>query len=349
VQRNTYIKRLTPHKGESKMKRFVSVLTLMLALCFGVSAQLQPVSQSFTESVTVAPPAVNTAQSFSNVTNTGIQLSQTGGSIAAGVYRVGVTYYTATSTESPLSGDTLASATFNCTTGTCSVIIQPPITSGVGLVGSNVVGWRMYVGAANGASGAETLQTINNTVCTLASNTAACSLQSPATFTASTNFSAGSGGPASPGTAIYPPITNAANQAIFENSQYQFHTVYWVVSGTAPSACTFNLQTGATIAGLANVGQTITCTTSGSYSYPSNATAAYSAVNLATFTAGGVTTSVTFYETILPFNPMGNIWFTPVAPTSACGVGASGFVVTAAVPSTLYTCVTTTWTAVTLP
>lgn len=305
-------------------------------------------SQSFQEFVTAAPPAINNAQTSSNATGTGIAMSSVGGTIASGTYRVSTTLFTATNTETPQSVDTTAASTVTCSTGTCSLIIQPPTTIGAG---ANVIGWRMGVSANGGATATETLQTINGTVCTLsASSTPSCSLASPATFTTSTNFSAGSGiGPATPGTAVFPPVANQANQALFENSVLTYHVVNWVVSGTAPSACTFNIQTGATIAALANVGQTITCTSSGGYSLPSNAAPVFSSINLATFTPADATTKVTFYETSLPFAPNGPIYFGNAAPTSACGAGFSGLFVNTAVPSLLYTCVTTTWTAVTLP
>lgn len=336
------------------MKRFVTLAFALAMLCsVAVGQQLTGTGQQFTELVTLAPPALLNSQTFSNATATGFGTSPLGGSIAAGTYRCGVTLYTATNTETPLSVDTAATSTITTTGSTSTVTIYPPAVNAAGATtnaGANVVGWRPYCGVTTGASGAETLVVINNTVCTLSSSsTPSCSLNSPAVLTLQSQFAAGGGGPASPGTAIYPAVANQANQALLENSQYQYHAVYWVVSGTAPSACTFNIQQGSTIAGLANVGQTITCTSSGAYALPLTTTNTYSAINLATFTAGGVTTNVTFYEVVLPYNPMGAIWFGPVAPTSACGAGASGFFVTQAVPSTIYTCVTTTWTAVTLP
>lgn len=305
-------------------------------------------SQAFAETITLAPPAVLNTQTSSNTTGTGVAMLPTGGTIASGTYRVSVTLNTLTGTETPQSADTTAASTVTCSTGTCVLVIQPPVANGVG---ANVVGWRMGVSANGGATATETLQTINALVCSLsASTTTSCALNSPATFTASTNFSAGSGiGPATPGTAIFPPVANQASQALFENGFLTYHVVNWVVTGTAPSACTFNIQTGATIAALANVGQTITCTSSGGYSLPSNTAPVFSSINLATYTAADTTTKVTFYETSLPFAPNGPVYFGNAAPTSACGAGFSGLFVNTAVPSLLYTCVTTTWTAVTLP
>jgi hypothetical protein len=334
------------------MKRFGFLATLMLVLCIGVSAQVQPLTQTWTESITLAPPAIVNSQTFSNTTGTGVQTLTTGGSIAAGAYRCGVTLFTATNTETPLSTDTAATAVITTTGTTSTVIIQPPTTVGAG---PNVVGWRPYCGVSGGAAAAETLVVINNTVCGLStSSTPSCALTSPATLTLQSQFAAGSGGPATPGTAVYPQIANAANQAIFENSQYQYHVVYWVVSGTAPSACTFTFQNGATVAGLANVaagsgGQTVTCTSSGSFALPAATVSAFTSINLATFTAGDTTTKVAFYETSLPFNPTGSLYFGNAVPSSTCATGTAFINTAGGVSTTAYTCSAGTWTAVTVP
>jgi hypothetical protein len=125
--------------------------------------------------------------------------------------------------------------------------------------------------------------------------------------------------------------------------------VNWTVSGTAPSACTFNVQTGAAVGSLASIGQTVTCTSSGSYAVPNGVPAAFLSLNLATYTAGDTTTKVVFSVSTAPYGPP--VWYGNAAPTAACGtaVAASGFYIDTAVPSLIYTCVTTTWTAVTLP
>jgi hypothetical protein len=150
---------------------------------------------------------------------------------------------------------------------------------------------------------------------------------------------------------IYPPVTNAANQYLFENSLYRYRVINWVVSGTAPSACTFNVQTGTTVAGLANVGQTITCTASGTYALALNTTAVYSAINVATFTAGDTTTNVVFYESAQVFNPVGNMYVSNAVPTENCALGMLDQNTAASSGSTaLYVCsATNTWTAVTVP
>lgn len=333
------------------MKRCLSYIGLMFALCIGVYAQQSGTSQSWIETITLAPPPLLNSQTFSSATATGFSTATTGGAIAAGTYRCGVTFFTATNTETPLSTDTATTSTITTTGATSTVTIQAPLAVGTG---ANVVGWRPYCGVSGGATGAETLVVINNTVCTLSSSsTPSCSLNSPAVLTLQSQFAAGGGGPASPGTAIFPPVTNAANQALFENSQYQYHYVAWVVSGTAPSACTFNVQAGATVGGLANVGQTITCTSSGFYSVPSFATNTFYSVNLATYTAGDTTTKVTFTEVSLPFNPLGYIYSGNATPTSACGTNANGgaaaFFVGGATSGTWFSCTTSAWVGVTLP
>jgi hypothetical protein len=124
-----------------------------------------------------------------------------------------------------------------------------------------------------------------------------------------------------------------------------------VVSGTAPSACTFHLQTGTTIAGLANVGQAVSCISSGSYSLPLNTTTTYSAVNVSAYTAGDTTTVVNFYEQALPFNPAGNLYFSNAVPTANCLLGMLDENTAANSGSTaLYVCsASNTWTAVTVP
>lgn len=338
------------------MKWRKSLLTAMLlgTLLFSFSAPYvaaQGLTQSWIETITLAPPAILNTQSFSNTTGTGISTSTSGGAIAAGTYRCGVTLFTATNTETPLSVDTAATSTIVTTGATSIVTIQPPVTSGVG---GNVVGWRPYCGVTGGAAAAETLVVLSAPVCPLStSTTPSCNLNSPAVLTLQSQFAAGAGGPATPGTAIFPPVANQANQALFENSAFQYHYVSWTVAGTAPSACTFNIQTGATVAALANVGQTETCTSSGFYAFPSFATNTFSSVNLATYTAGDTTTKVTFTEGVLPVNPLGYLYSGNATPTSACGTNANGgaglFVVGSATSSTWFSCTTSAWAAVTLP
>ena len=317
-------------------------------LCIVASAQLAtPLTQTIVMGPTLAPPPLLNSQSFSSSTATGFSTSTTGGSIAAGTYRCGVTFFSSANTETPLSSDTAATSTITTTGSTSSVTIQAPLAIGTG---GNVVGWRPYCGVTAGASGAETVVTINSSVCALSSSsTPSCALTSPAVLTLQSQFAAGAGGPATPGTLIFQPVANQANTALFENSQYTYRTVYWTVSGTAPSACTFNVQTGATIVGLASIGQTVTCTSSGSYAVPNGVPTAFMSLNVATFTAGDTTTKVTFVVTTAALGPP--IWYGNAAPTAACGtaVAASGFYIDTAVPSLIYTCVTTTWTAVTLP
>jgi len=325
--------------GRTSMKKLLTLLALLVlpTLCFAQA-------QQFSVNIAGAPAAVVVGNSFSTTTATGALVSTTGGSIAAGTYRIGVTCFSSSNTETPLSTDTATTAVATTTGSTSTLTILPPICTGTG----NEVGWRMYVGASAGASGAETLQTINATICTLsASTTASCALTSPAVFTSSSGFTSGSGGPASPGTLIYPPTSNAASQSLFENSVPLSHIISWTVSGTAPTACTFQLQTGSAPSSLANVGQAITCTASGTYAVPYVTANAYSSINLSSYTAGGTNTVVTFYMTTLPY--ILPFYWGNAAPTSACTIGMGMFMNTSTTTTAWYSCAAGTWTAVTLP
>jgi hypothetical protein len=327
------------------MKKLFALLAFLTLTCLPAKAQ-QQLSQSFSMFPVGAPPAVVSGQSYSASSGTGASTATSGGSVAAGSYRVCVTLFSATNTETPCSTDTAATAVITTTGSTSTLTVYPPVNVNGG---GNVVGYRIYIGASAGASGAETLQTINATLCTLStSSTPSCSLNSSAVFTSSTGFTSGSGGPASPGTLLFTPISNAANTPLFENSLFYSHIITWTVSGTAPSACTFSLQTGSTIAGLANVGQAITCTATGSYAVPYVTTNAYSAINVSAFTAGGTNTNVVFTETVLPY--ILPLFWGNANPTSACAAGMGLYQNTSNVSGTgLFYCATTTWTAVTEP
>jgi hypothetical protein len=329
------------------MRKLLLLLsTLLLATsCLG---QIPGTSTSFQEFNIAAPPAVVVGQSFSTSTATGATTAITGGTVAAGTYRICVTFFTLANTETPCSTDTAATAVLTTTGATSTVTISPPIAAAGGQ-STSLVGWRMYVGASAGATGAETLQTINSTVCTLsASATASCSLNSSATFTSSANFIGGAGGPAAPGTALQWPLSNAANMSLFENSLYPTAILNWVVTGTAPTACTIQLQTGATVAGLANVGQAITCTATGSYALPSVTLQNFLSPQLTAWTGAGNGTSVeAFTITVLPY-PLSNYWG-PVAPTSACTAGTGFFTAMGTTTSTIYSCAAGAWTVITLP
>ena len=330
------------------MKRILASLLLLFLCALPSFGQIPGASQSFQEFNIAAPPTVAVGQNFSTATATGASTALTGGAVAAGSYRICVTFFTLANTETPCSVDTAATSVITTTGSTSTVTIFPP-TSALGGQATSLVGWRPYVGASGGAAAAETLQTINATVCTLsASSTPSCSLNSPATFTASTNFTGGSGGPAAPGTALQWPLSNAANMALFENAQYPTAILNWVVSGTAPTACTIQLQTGATVAGLANAGQSLTCTATGSYAFPSVALQNFIAPSLTAWTGASNGTSVeNFTITVLPY-PLSNYWG-PATPTSACTAGTGLFTVVGTTTSTLFSCAAGTWTAVTLP
>lgn len=319
------------------MKKFFLSLCLIFGIVsVGFAQEVTPLQQSFVMSVVAAPPAVVSGQSYSTSATTGVSAASTGGAVAAGSWRVCVTYFSSTNTETPCSVDTAATSIIT-TTGTTSVVtIYPPVpTSGAG----NVVGWRMYVGASGGAAGQENLQTITSSICTLStSGTASCALTSPAVFTASTNFTApGTSPPATPGTLITPPLAQQASIALFENSLYTYHTLNWVVSGTAPSACTVRLYNGTAPGSLSAAGTIQTCTATGSYNLPGSTTAAYWGVDVISMTPGDTTTVVQFtYDSYL-FPPSGTmpdgVWNVPLG---ACGLtlttGALGSSTTGANP-----------------
>jgi hypothetical protein len=321
------------------------LLLAVLALCALPSSAQQALTEQWSEAIALAPAAVVAGQNFSTTAGTGASASTTGGAVAAGSYRISVTCFSATNTETPQSVDTAATSVLTTTGATSTVTIFPPICTGTG----NEIGWRMGVSASGGATATETLQTINATVCTLsASSTPSCSLNSPAVFTSSANFAGAAGiGPATPGTLIFPPIANQANMALFENANYPTQILTWTVTGTAPSACTINIQTGATVAALASVGQTITCTATGSYALPLASKPFFVAPNLATYTAGDTTTVVNFSIITLPY-PLFNYWG-PATPTSACTAQTGLFTVSSTTTSTLFSCAAGTWTAITLP
>jgi hypothetical protein len=327
------------------MKKLLTLLALLTLCVLPLQAQQVGFTQSFIDTVALAPPTVTAGQNFSTTLATGASTSLTGGAVAAGTYRICVTFFSLANTETPCSVDTAATSVITTTGTTSTVTVFPPVAAqGIG----SIIGWRVYIGASAGAAAAETLQTINATVCTLsASSTPSCSLNSAATFTASTNFVGGSGGPATPGTLLTYPNSNAANMALFENAAYPTAILSWTLTGTAPSACTVQLQTGATVAALANVGQAITCTATGSYALPSAARPIFIAPNITAFTAGDTTTSMLFSITVLPY-PLVNYWG-PATPTSACTALTGLFTVQGTTTSTLFTCAAGTWTAVTLP
>ncbi len=326
------------------MKKLPTLLAI-LALCALPSFAQQTLFQSFVDTVATAPPTVLVGQGSSTSTATGASTSLTGGAVAAGTYRICVTFFSLANTETPCSVDTAASSVITTTGSTSTVTVFPPVTAG-GF--GSIIGYRIYIGASGGAAAAETLQTINATICTLsASSTASCSLNSSATFTSSAGFVGGAGGPATPGTLLTYPNSNAANMTLFENSNYPTQILGWVVTGTAPSACTVQLQAGTLPSTLANVGQSLTCTATGSYALPSVVKAAYVAPNITAFTAGDTTTSVTFNMTTIPYPLV--VYWGPAAPTTACTAFTGAFLTVGTTTTTLNVCVAAAWSAVTVP
>ncbi len=85
----------------------------------------------------------------------------TGGSIAAGTYRIAVTYVTTAGGETLISPD--ASSTITTTGTTSTLTVNAPAST------TGAAGYRVWVSAAGGATQSETLQTITATQCTLGS------------------------------------------------------------------------------------------------------------------------------------------------------------------------------------
>lgn len=81
----------------------------------------------------------------------------TGGTIAAGTYRIALTYVTAAGGETPIGTD---SASTQVTTGTTSTI-----TGNAPSAISGAVGYRIYVSPAGGAANTEVLQPLSTAVC----------------------------------------------------------------------------------------------------------------------------------------------------------------------------------------
>ncbi len=327
-----------------KTLKIAVFVAFLLSFAFKANAQQQLVTQ-WTENIALAPAATLTGQNFSTSTSTGVSTSATGGAVAAGSYRVSVTCFSTTNTETPQSTDTAATSVITTTGSTSTVTVFPPICTGTG----NEIGYRVGVSASGGATATETLQTLTSSICVLsASSTPSCALTSPAVFTSSANFAGAAGiGPATPGTLIFPALNNAANQALFENAAYPTQILRWVVTGTAPGTCTIQIQTGATVAGLANAGQAITCTSTGSYALPSAALVNFVSPQITAYTAGDTTTVTTFSITALPY-PL-NIYWGNATPTSACTAQTGLFVNAGTTTSTLFSCAAGTWTAITLP
>jgi hypothetical protein len=327
------------------MKRCLVVTSLMLILCISAAAQLASSAQSFTEVAVLAPPAIVNSQTSSNSTGTGVQVSSTGGSVAAGTWRICVAWATnaATTLTGPCSVDTAATSVVTTTGSTSTIIVQPPYSAGVP---PNVVGYEVWVGASGGTAGNEVLQTPTAANCVLSTSVsiATCALTSPMTFTSSSGFGAGTA-PTSYA-AFYPPL--AAKLTTYEGGLETFHYVNWVVAGTAPATCAFSIA-GASTTAIADLGQSITCTSSGGYALPSVTAYNYIGIDLSTFSLTDGTTTVAFYLNGVPFNPMGRVYYGNAVPSGTCLTGAIFDNTAGAVSTTAYTCNAGTWTAITVP
>jgi len=325
------------------MKRWSIVFGLIFALCSFAAAQTH--LQQFTVVPVQAPAALLNSQSFSTSSATGVQVLSTGGTIAAGTYRICLQWLTdaATALGSPCSVDTAATSVVTTTGSTSSIVIAAPDTTGVP---PNVKGWIAWVGASAGAAGAESVQTITSANCTLSgtTGTVSCALGAPMTLTSSSGFTGGTAPTAF--AAFYPKL--AAKIATYEGGLNTFHMVNWVVTGTAPATCAFSIA-GASTSAIADLGQSITCTSSGGYALPSVTTYNYIGIDLSTYSLTDGTTSVAFYLDGYPFNPAGRLYFGNATPTGTCLTGAIFDQTAGGVSTTIYTCNSGTWTAVTVP
>lgn len=83
--------------------------------------------------------------------------ASTGGSIATGTYRVGLTYVTTLGGETPISSDSGSTQAVTGPTGT--------LTGNAPTAASGAVGYRIYVSPAGGVANTEVLQPLSSSVC----------------------------------------------------------------------------------------------------------------------------------------------------------------------------------------
>src|SRR6267143_605107 len=122
------------------MKKLLTLLAI-LALCVLPSYGQQALSQGFIDTIALAPPTVAVGQNFSTSAATGASTATTGGTVAAGSYRICVTFFSAANTETPCSVDTAATSVITTTGATSTVTIFAPVPAG-GF--GSIIGWRMY-------------------------------------------------------------------------------------------------------------------------------------------------------------------------------------------------------------
>lgn len=157
----------------------------------------------------------------------------TGGTIAAGTYRIALTYVTLAGGETPIGTD---SSSTQVTTGSTSTI-----TGNAPAVQSGAAGYRIFVSPAGGAANTEVLQPINTTVCAgafvVGGNITVCPFSS--NYTLTSLVSAGYATPAisgAPNTAGLIQLTSGPTTALTNVT-----TVQTMASWTLPAGA-MNVQ-----------------------------------------------------------------------------------------------------------
>lgn len=261
-----------------RFSRAAVLVIALLSLCGIAKAQFAVQSQTYNP--ITAPPT----PTFST--------STLGGSIAAGTYRITITYFTSNNGESLPSADTSATIVTTGSTSSISVVSPPAPITGVAGAGTNVVGYRVYFSAAGGGTGSETLQTLAG-ACTLSvSSTPSCALG--ANYVG-LSLGGGAGVPSS--TSAFSPNLGGGPSFLEIGQSIGTHHITWATSGTA-SSCTFTLDTSAdgvtwTSGGLL---ASTTCTSSGATTV-SNITANYVRLNVTALTSSNATAVVAFTYT----------------------------------------------------
>lgn len=265
------------------MKSFLKLL-LAASLLFYQTAFGQVNNTPLTTSVTfstVAPPANTPLLATSQLFCTG-----SAGSFSAGTFVVAYTYTgTDSNSESKASSDGGSTLTtlVTCPANGTLTIPSPPSPPGC----SNCVGWRPYVIASSSGTGAELLQTISASNCTLAATSSLTACKIGSSFT-ETSLGAGAAEPSNPSLFTSGQGGLVAQSPLNEGSVFSNHMLIWTTTGTAAS-CSIPIQTATTKTGsfTTMTGTTAqTCTTSGVYPI-ANTVANFVRIGAPTFTATG--------------------------------------------------------------
>lgn len=226
-----------------------------------------------------APSALTTATSASGMITTGT----TGGTIpASSTYRLAVTYVDASGGETLISTDSASTSTIATGAGTTNTLV---VTSPAAATG--VVGYRLYVTAASGASGTGILYT---PTCSFYSSTqlqsvqgfeTVCPIGATATVTAIVT-----------GTATVPPISTAFPRTMGTSLSYP----PFAVGGTVATTATGTLGMVTLPAGYLNsLGRQITFC--GNANVTTNSTPGTLALGSAVYSVAGVTSISPFTVT----------------------------------------------------